>query len=576
MKKYISYILLLIVGIALGWLLFHTSTPNNNNNESHNHTNTEQLWTCSMHPQIIQNKPDDCPICGMELIPLEQNSNGLAPNQFKLSENAMALANIQTSIVDSTADNENGLNLSGTITENEKGNKTQISYFSGRIEKLYVNFEGQKIASGQQLATIYSPQLITAQQELLTAISLQESNPKLYNSVVKKLKLWKLSDSQIQTIETSGKIIEYFPVYATISGTILEKLVNEGDQVKQGQSLFKISNLNTVWANFDVYENNIKHIQKGQEIGIKTTAYPGENFSGKVTFINPVLNTTSRTITVRTELKNDKQLWKPGMFVEALIKTKNNKSTKKCYIPETAILWTGKRSVVYIKVNKQDPVFEMRNVTLGQKSGNTYEVLEGLQAGDEIVTNGTFTVDAAAQLQNKPSMMNQPSEKNATHDKEIDTIKRFEVSNMFMKQLNSLYTDYIALKTALVNDDFEKSKTYIQDIDESLAKVDMKLLKTAESHKVWMSTKKNINDAVSSFKKAETIAQQRDSFYIISQKMIQLIKAFGVQKQVFVQYCPMGNNNNGAFWLSNDNEIKNPYYGNAMLTCGNVAETIPE
>ncbi len=287
MKKYIIYIGILAVGLILGGLLFG---GNPNKETEHNHdaiAESNQMWTCSMHPQIMQPEPGDCPICGMELIPAVTGADGLLADQFKLTKNALALANIQTSIVGQGMVAGNTIKLSGKIVENEEANTVQVSYFSGRLERLKVSFTGEEVRKGQLLATIYSPELYAAQQELLTAASLKESQPALYEAVRNKLKLWKLSENQINQIETSGKVLENFPVYATVSGTVSEKLVEQGDYIKQGQPLLKISNLNTVWANFDVYENQIDLFKKGQDVMVTTKTYSNKEFKGKSGFYRP-------------------------------------------------------------------------------------------------------------------------------------------------------------------------------------------------------------------------------------------------------------------------------------------------
>ena len=219
------------------------------------------------------------------------------------------------------------------------------------------------------------------------------------------MKLWKLSEAQINQIVTSGKVKENFPVYATISGTVSEKLVEQGAYIKQGQPLLKIANLNTLWANFDVYENQIGLFKKGQEILITTNAYTNKEFKAKVDFIDPILDTKTRTVKLRVVLNNRNNELKPGMFVEGKVKGINANTEEIVTIPASAVLWTGKRSVVYLKSNDNEPIFEMQEVILGNRIGTFYEVLNGLKNGDEIVTNGTFTIDAAAQLQGKKSMM---------------------------------------------------------------------------------------------------------------------------------------------------------------------------
>jgi Cu(I)/Ag(I) efflux system membrane fusion protein len=417
MKKNILYIgLALIGGLVAGYLIFGGNSFDGAVSE-HNHSQESksgEMWTCSMHPQIMQSEPGDCPICGMDLIPMESETDGLAENQFKMSVNAVALANISTTKVGSSTSGDSTLKLSGTIEENEKAVATQASYFDGRIERLFINFEGEEVRNGQRLATLYSPELVSAQQELITAASLKASQPALYTAVRNKLKLWKLTEKQIEQIEQSGQIQENFPVHANVSGTVSEIMVEAGDYVKQGSPLFRIANLNTVWAVFDAYENQVSLLKEGQNIGIVTKAYPDKRFDAKISFINPVLNSATRTVEVRAVLNNPKGELKPGMFVAGALGLSQKTEDDTIIIPESAVLWTGERSVVYLKTDPNNPVFEMREITLGNAINGGYVVLSGLQNGDEIVTNGTFTVDAAAQLQGKKSMMNQTGGKTLT------------------------------------------------------------------------------------------------------------------------------------------------------------------
>ena len=589
MKKYAIYIGILVIGLLLGWVIFGNSS---NKETEHNHNEvaeTNQMWTCSMHPQIMKPEPGDCPICGMELIPAENGADGLLTDQFKLTENAMALANVQTSIVGNGIVNDNAIKLSGKIVENEESNAVQVSYFSGRIERLNVSFTGEEIRKGQLLATIYSPELYAAQQELITAASLKESQPALYKAVRNKLKLWKLSEGQINKIETSGKVLENFPVYATVSGTVSEKLVEQGDYIKQGQPLLKIAKLNTVWANFDVYENQIDLFKKGQDVAITTNAYANKEFNGKVSFIDPVLDTRTRTVKLRVVLNNTDDVFKPGMFVEGKIKGISSNKEQVLTIPSTAILWTGERSVVYVKTNPDEPVFEMREVKLGNTIGENHEVLNGLENGDEIVTNGTFTIDAAAQLQGKKSMMNKEGGKtmtgheghlgmettnateNADHSKMNERVK---VSQKFQEQLKEVFENYIALKNALVNDDPKKAKEAATTVVNNLDKVDMKLLSDKNAHNHWMKLQSEIKASANSIASETEIKEQRNHFKHLSSHLISAVEIFGINQKVYSQFCPMADNDKGAYWLSKEEKILNPYFGKAMHNCGNVTNVI--
>ena len=587
MKKNILYLgIAVIIGLLGGYLLFGNSTESTGqagDNHDHSKASANQMWTCSMHPQIMQPEPGDCPICGMDLIPAETGAEGLAANEIKMTENAMALANIQTTTVgNASADSENMISLSGKIKMNEKENAIQASYFDGRIERLNVNFEGQEVRKGQLLATIYAPNLVAAQQELITAASLKASQPELYKAVRNKLNLWKLSESQINSIEESGKVRENFPIYATVSGTVYEKMASEGDYVKQGQPIVKVSNLNSVWAEFDAYENQISEFKKGEKIKVTANAYPNEVFDAMVSFIDPVLNTQTRTVVVRANLKNNKGLFKQGMFVTGRIKSKSNSSEAQLSIPASSVLWTGERSLVYIKTNPNEPIFEMQEVTLGNRVGDIFMVASGLKEGDEIVTNGTFTVDAAAQLQGKKSMMNKSGGKTMTgHEGHLgmqntgsetsnSSTMKMKLPKTVQTAFQSALTPYLKMKDAFVASDAQKVSSLSQETLEILEPVS-----NSDLGKMEQTHISKIKKILKSITENNDIENQRGHFVVLNQNFVPFIKTIeGHNQKVYVQKCPMANNNKGASWISKESDIKNPYYGGSMLTCGSVIETI--
>ena len=587
MKKYIAYIGILLVGLILGAVFF----GNSNEDQTHSHekiAKETQMWTCSMHPQIMQPEAGDCPICGMELIPSITSDDGLSPDQFKLSKNALALANVQTTIVGVNTEAGNNIKLSGKIVENEETNAVQVSYFSGRIEKLNINATGIQVKKGQLLASIYSPELIAAQQELITTSSLKESQPSLYDAVRNKLKLWKLTEAQINQIESSKTVKENFELYATVSGTVLNKLVEQGDYVKQGQPLFKIADLSSVWAIFDVYENQIELFRKGQDIMIMTPAYPDQSYEAKISFVNPILDEATRTLKLRAVLPNKQNIFKPGMFVEGNVNGLSRKYKEGINIPASAILWTGERSVVYIKTNPDEPVFEMREVQLGSRIGNQYQVISGLNIKDEIVTNGTFTVDAAAQLRGKKSMMNKEGNPVVTgHEghsgtqvqeniaaSESPSHKRVPVSNDFKEQLKLVFNAYIKVKEALVEDDFNMVKENAGLLLKNLDQVEMELITDSESHQHWMQAEKAMQKSASAIVASKNIDAQRTHFKELSKALTSAVQMYGIGQSVYNQFCPMANDNQGAYWLSNDKNVLNPYFGSAMLACGSVKQVI--
>lgn len=562
-KNIITIVLAILFGVFAGWFIFGNS-PEENQEHKHQETAKNQMWTCSMHPQIMQPEPGDCPICGMDLIPATSGSDGLQPDEFKLTKNAMALANIQTTVVgNSNSTSNNTISLSGKIVDNEETNAVQSSYFTGRIETLNINSTGEQVKKGQLLALIYSPELYAAQQELITAASLKSTQPQLYNAVKNKLKLWKLSDAQINQIESSGKVRDKFPVYATVSGIVTQKLVAEGDYVKQGEPILKIADLSSVWASFDVYENQIQQFKEGQNIEITTNAIPNKTFEAQVDFINPILNTSTRTVKLRAVLNNKEDLFKPGMFVKGLVKTDAKKTEEVIQIPATAVMWTGERSLVYVQTNPDEPIFKMRDVVLGNRVGDRYEIISGLENQDIIVTNGTFTVDAAAQLQGKKSMMNSP-EKMSSEQMTMD------VSEAFQSLLKTNLSNYYALKEAFVASNSSEIHKKAQALNESFSTKNVKGLSSKEQTHL-----KVILEFIKNIELAKTLADQRSQFVGLNETLVSVYKQISeISDSIFIQKCPMANNNKGAIWLSHSKVIENPYFGEEMLSCGEVIYVI--
>ena len=409
-NKYVSFNLVLIGGIILGWIFFH-SAPGTV--KTHDHTaeaSKGTIWTCAMHPQIRMDEPGKCPICAMELIPLIQGGTTTNPDAIHMTKEAAQLANVLTSIV-SKQNPVKELRLYGKVQADERLLQSQVSYLPGRIEKLNVNFTGEVVRKGQTLAVIYSPDLVTAQQELLETVATKESQPALYDASKDKLRQWKLTDNQIASIETSGKVKTNFEVFANTTGIVSARRVNNGDFVSPGSVLFEVADLSRVWVMFDAYESDLPYLSQGQKVAFTIQAIPGVDYSGNITFIDPVLDPVSRVARIRIEVGNQGGKLKPEMFATGIVKSNLDEYKDKLVIPHSAVLWTGKRSIVYVKQPGIEPVFKIREIGLGPMLGNSYIVTDGLAEGEEIVTEGAFSVDAAAQLEGKPSMMNQEGNK---------------------------------------------------------------------------------------------------------------------------------------------------------------------
>jgi Cu(I)/Ag(I) efflux system membrane fusion protein len=400
----------LLLGVILGWM-FHSLSSSSA--ESHDHESNEvaaTLWTCSMDPQVKLNAPGDCPICGMDLIPVaqgtEENSN---PQAIQMTEEAMALAKVQTLVVGGSKESKE-IQLTGKLQADERENASITAKFPGRIEKLFVTFTGEQIRPGQKLATIYSPELITAQKELLEAVKTKGTYPQLYQASKEKLASWKLSAAQIAEIERVGVVKEKWDILADQSGVVLQKNVALGDYVGTGSVLFTVTDLSKLWLRLDVYETDLPFVSLGDNIQFTVAGRPSETKQARVSFIDPLIDPNTRAASLRAEISNGGMLLKPEMFVTAKISGGKSTAATDLVVPRTAILWTGKRSIVYVKVSDSEvSSFEMREVTLGNRLGENYQITAGLQAGEEIVSQGAFAVDASAQLSGKKSMMS-PSE----------------------------------------------------------------------------------------------------------------------------------------------------------------------
>ena len=406
-NKYLNYSLLLASGIFIGWLFFHSSQKVEVKQGQSTEIVTSRTWTCSMHPQIRMQEPGKCPICGMNLIPLIQgNSSSIDPDAVHLSKEAAQLANVLTSVATKHRPVKE-VRLYGKVQADERLFQSQVSHVPGRIERLDVNFTGESVVKGQVLAEIYSPELITAQQELLETVKTKQLQPELYEASKEKLLQWKLTDNQIAKIENSGVVQNNFEVVSNTAGTVTDRRVNAGDHVSEGTVLFEIADLSKVWVMFDAYESDLQFLHKGEKISFVLQAFPGTDFIGNIVFIDPVIDPATRVAKVRVETENQSGRLKPEMFATGIASSVLDGYSDNIIIPSSAVLWTGKRSTVYVKQHGTDEtVFKMREIELGPALEESYVVINGLSEGEEIVTNGTFSVDAAAQLEGKPSMMN--------------------------------------------------------------------------------------------------------------------------------------------------------------------------
>lgn len=563
-KTIITAIASLFAGLLLGWLIFGGSDSEPGAEHLHDTEMAEETtWTCSMHPQIRQPEPGDCPICGMDLIPLDDDGDdeGLDANAIRMSPTAMQLANIRTAAVGFTQPVKQ-VRLNGKVQSDERLVYSQSSHIPGRIENLMVNFTGEYVQQGQVIASVYSPDLVTAQEELFEAQKIRETQPELFRAAKEKLKNWKLTDEQIQQILELGEAKETFDIRADVSGYVTQKIVNTGDYLSRGQTVYEIADLSRVWVLFDVYESDMPWVARGNKVTFAIASLPGETYEGEISFLDPVINPKTRVARARVVVSNPGLRLKPEMLASGVVEAELPDKTDKVVVPKTSVMWTGKRSLVYVKSETETSVnFMMREVTLGPALGDSYLVESGLDDGEEIAVSGTFSIDAAAQLAGKSSMMQKPES------------KTMEVPQDFREQITAAAKAYFDVKNALVNDDAETAQKKAVTVMNALKKVDMSLLK-GDAHHHWMAMQKQLEEAAEMISETSDIEKQREHFNLLSENILEMTESFGLEiEKTYRQFCPMAFDDEGAFWLSESDEILNPYFGDMMLRCGEVKET---
>lgn len=662
-KKVIIYIVIILVVFTLGFLLGGNGSDITAPETTHKHENLQtqaEVWTCSMHPQIRMPSPGKCPICGMYLIPLVNESDQDAgARELKMSPTAMKLADIETTeAVRKFVPAE--IRLVGKVDYDETKIKNITAWVPGRLDRLFVDYTGITVKKGDHMVLLYSPELLTAQEELIqskkSANEFKSSGMKIMRETAiktleasrDKLRLWGLTQAQIDEIEKSGKVTDHITIYSPISGIVVHKNVDEGSYVTTGTKLYTVADLSGMWVMLDAYESDLVWLRYGQEVDIETEAYPGEIFKGTISFIDPILDSKTRTIRVRVNVPNKDGKLKPGMLTRSVVHSrvaqagkvmdeamagkwicpmhpevikdkKGNcdicdmplvtteslgyatvKNTKEAeaplVIPASAPMITGKRAVVYVAKPDQEGTFEGREIVLGPRVGDYYIVYDGLSEGEMVVTKGNFKIDSALQIQAKPSMMSRAGEpapsapmhhdgmvmsedKNTSEKSSMDSMKtdneKFEAPENFRDQIDNVLDVYFKIQVALSKDDSAVVMAQGELLKKALDNIDMELLK-GDGHMAWMKELKVLNNQASTLGSVSDIEQQRKLFETLSETIKSVVKKFGTggRHTVIVFHCPMAFDGKGADWLQDNPDLKNPYFGSSMLTCGDQKETL--
>lgn len=350
---------------------------------------------------VITDHAGDCPVCGMEMAAVE-SSAAAGRNTIELNEGASRLSSIRTAPAVAAVPHTE-IPMFGKIVPDETRTAVISVRVDGRIDKLTVDSVGLEIKQGEKLAEFYSPALISAQQELIQAV--QYNDERMAAVVHEKLRRYGIDNAQIEKIAQQTEPLEHLEITAPASGTVLMKNITEGETVKRGQLLYRLADLSTVWIELHAYEIDLPLIKPGLMVIIEP-----DGRRGTVEFVDPVVKPQTRTAGVRVSVPNPDGALRPEMLVRATAHVPGEKPA--VLIPASAPLITGERARVYVKIG--DNVFEGRDIILGRRTGDQIAVESGIEAGDEVVVNGAFRIDAAMQISGRPSMMNPKPAENET------------------------------------------------------------------------------------------------------------------------------------------------------------------
>lgn len=598
-----------------------------------------RYWTCSMHPNVKLPAPGLCPICFMDLIPVKA---GAAEDEsapvMSLSPRARTLARIETAEV-KRRELAIEIQMVGKVAADETRITYISSYIPGRLDRLYVNYTGILVRKGDHLAEIYSPELLVAQTEYVAALdaadrgatATQAFGPQdpMIHSARRKLELWGISKDVLDTLARERKPSDHIRIDSPVEGWVLERMGYEGMYVDTGMRIFTLADLRHLWVMLDAYELDIGYLRLAQEVEFETEAFRGQLFHGRIAYIDPVLRADTRTVKVRVNVTNPDLRLRPEMFVRAHVHVRVGEGGRvidnalagkwicpmhpevakreegtcdicgmrlepaeslgfvdeagpvrdALAVPQTAVLLTGKRAVVYVEKKDGEEVrYEGRVIRVGPRAGNYYIVEEGLSEGERVVTHGALMIDSALQIQARPSMM-QTGEKEVEEEspakaEEPPIVSRYVRDAMYHQHVAPIVEAYVELVNALAADDAEGAAAAAKRLRAARAQA---LPHGVEGDEAIGAFNSQIT-AIESGLPAEgaDIEGIRAKLPDLTRGLETYLRTFGHNRSgpLFEAYCPMAFDNQGASWLQAEERISNPYFGSKMLRCGEIRKRI--
>lgn len=399
-KKHIDIRIAGLLLLALS-LLFSSCGRQEKKTQPQETVKTGFYYTCSMHPQVHEDHPGNCPICGMKLIRVEMtDANGSQTNRITLTAAQIQLAGIQTDTVREAYTGEEKI-INGTVTADQSATGELSARLVGRIQRLFIRTTGEQVTIGEPVYSLYSEDLQEAEKEYLLAREQQQKlrNPDvdyqaLINAAQNKLRLWGMTNAQIAGLAKSAKISPTTTIVSTVSGTVSELNVHEGDYVTEGMTILKTQSLDNLWIEAQLYANEVGGLRVGQPVTVSFPDLNGQTVPGKVSFINPELSDASKVDLVRISVSNPQGLLRPGMQANVSI----GGGSRSLAVPASAVITDAKGSSIWLK--NHDGSFSARMVELGNGNRSYVQVLSGVNPGDVVITNGAYLLNSEAIFRN--------------------------------------------------------------------------------------------------------------------------------------------------------------------------------
>ena len=622
-------LLIVLLGIAqrVGWLKTAGETQSSSSVGS-----AEAVHTCPMHPQIRQPGLGDCPICGMPLVPATAGGADLDEFAVSIEPAQRRLANIKTVTVTEQPVSRQ-LQTIGSIEIDESRQATISSYIDGRLEKIYADYTGVEVQEGDHLAVVYSPQIYSAQIEYLEAkktlesssdsalASIREAQEKLADNSRQRLLELGMTADQLKELDATETAKSRLTIYAPMGGTVIEKLAEEGKYIEAGEPIYRIADLAMVWLMLELFPEDASRIRFGQQVQARLSSNPNEVLTGRVAFIAPNVDPSSRTVGVRVEFTNEQRKLRPGDYAEATItipigpegeiydKDLAGKWISPMHpqiirdqpgpcpvcgmqlvpttrygfaatpvdqpvsvtIPRSALLLAGQNSVAYVETEAGR--FELRVVKIGPFLKDNVVILEGIEPGEQVATSGNFLIDSQMQLAGKPSLIDPTRyvRKFRNVPLEFDSIDISVIGGKSGEQLEELYSRYFEIRTA-----FAADKKPVEESSLSLHELSTQL---TSSEDVTDQAKEQLSIVTENAEHLHhlPLEQARMQFKPISHAILELatqIRGEGNERVFRHFFCPMVKEGEGD-WLQFEERISNPYYGSQMLRCGELIRTLP-